>query len=126
MKIDKRIDEFLSNYDEEVFTNALKLRDVLLVNLSAIIEQIDFPAKMIAYSYGQKYTELICTVIPSKKGLKLGFNKGADLPDPDKLLAGKGKISRFVEISSVEQIQSAELTRLIASALAAYKERVNS
>lgn len=126
MKENKKIDEFLSAYSEEVFTNALKLREVLLKNLPNIIEQIDLPAKMIAYSYGRKYSEMICTIIPSKKGLKLGFYRGIDLPDPDKLLEGNGKISRYVEIRSEEQIKSAAIRKLIANALAAYKKRMTT
>jgi len=124
MTTDKKIDEFLSGYSEEVFTNALKLREILFANLPNIIEQIDIPAKMIAYCYGQKYSEMICTIIPSKKGLKLGFYKGADLPDPDKLLEGTGKISRYVEIRLVEQIKPPALKKLIQSALETYKKRM--
>lgn len=124
MTPNKKIDEFLSNYSEETFVNALTLRDVLNENLPGIIEQLDIPAKMIAYSYGQKYAEMICTIIPSKKGIKLGFYKGVDLPDPDKLLEGTGKISRYVEIRSAEQIKSPGLKKLIQDALAAYKQRM--
>lgn len=120
------IELFLSQYDEKVFNHALKLRKVLLKNLPDIIEQIDAPAKMIAYSYGQKYAEMICTIIPSKKGLKLGFNRGVDLPDPDNLLEGTGKISRYIEIKSEEQINSPALNKLIKAALAAYKERMKA
>ena len=92
MEVNNQIDDFLSRYDEQVFRNALLLRKILFKNLPDIIEQIDIPAKMIAYCYGQKYSELICTIIPSKKGLKLGFNRGTELSDPDKILQGKGKI----------------------------------
>lgn len=123
MTDNKKIDDFLSQYSEEVFTNAIKLRELLFANLPGIIEQIDLPAKMIAYCYGQKYSDMICTIIPSKKGLKLGFYKGVDLPDPDKLLEGTGKISRYVEIRSEEQIISPTLKKLIESALTAYKKR---
>lgn len=96
--LSQNIDDFLSAYDEQVVNNAFKIRELLLANLPNIIEQVDLPAKMIAYSYGTKYTELICVLIPSKKGLKLGFNRGVDLPDPKHLLIGTGKISRYVEI----------------------------
>jgi hypothetical protein len=120
----KKVDAFLSQYDEQVFSNALKLREVLFANLPDIIEQLDISAKMIAYCYGQKYSEMICTIIPSKKGLKLGFYKGIDLPDPDNLLEGSGKISRYVEINSDKQIKSAALKKLIASALTAYRQRM--
>ena len=124
MKEDKKVDEFLSSYSEEVFTNAIKLREILFENLPGIIEQIDVPARMIAYTFGQKYSGMICTIIPSKKGLKLGFYKGVNLPDPDKLLEGTGKISRYVEIRSEEQIKSPPLKKLITSAWAAYKKRM--
>jgi hypothetical protein len=122
---DKKINLFLSQYDEQVFGKALKLREVLFANLPGIIEQIDIPAKMIAYCYGQKYSEMICTIIPSKKGLKLGFYKGADLPDPDNLLEGTGKISRYADIKSIEQINSSSLKDLIVSAVAAYRQRMS-
>ena len=62
------------------------------------------PAKMVAYCYGQNYAELICMLIPSKKGLKLGFYKSVDLPDPHHLLEGSGKISRYIEIKNEERI----------------------
>lgn len=124
MQADKAVDEFLSRYDENVFNHATKLREVLFAQLPNIMEQIDTSAKMIAYCYGQKYTELICVLIPSKKGLKLGFNKGVDLPDPDKLLKGTGKISRYVEIESDKQIKSGALKKLLKRALEAYKRRM--
>ena len=126
MAKDKKVEEFLSSYDEQVFSNALKLREVLLANLSGIMEQVDLPARMIAYCYGQKYTEMICTIIPSKKGLKLGFYKGPELPDPDGLLEGEGKISRYVVIHSPEQINSPAIKKLLASALAAYRARMKT
>ena len=115
------IEDFLSTYDKPVSANALQLRKVLLANLPGIQEQIDLPAKMIAYCYGQKYAQLICMIIPSKKGLKLGFNRGSTLPDPDQLLKGTGKISRYVEISE-EIIHSPKLKSLLVSALAMYKQ----
>jgi|SRR5215203_4634712 len=123
MKPSNVVEEFLSNYNEEVITHAMKLRQVLLANLPGINEQPDIPAKMIAYCYGQKYQQMICTIIPSKNGLKLGFYKGIDLPDPDKLLEGTGKISRYIEIKSNEQINSPALKKIIENALEAYKKR---
>ena len=114
---------FLSQYDEEICKRALELRKLLLQNLPGITEQLDVPAKMIAYCYGQKYADLICVIIPSKKGLKLGFNKGPELPDPDKMLEGTGKTSRYVVISSDEIIKSKSLKALINESFKAYKQR---
>jgi len=126
MTQDKTIDAFLSQYDEVVFTNALRLREVILKNTPDVIEEIDLPAKIIGYSYGRRYVDVICTMIPSKKGLKLGFYRGMDLPDPTHLLEGTGKISRYVDIKSSKQIQSPALRKLIQSAINAYKQRTSS
>lgn len=120
MTVEKQINDFLSQYDGQVFINALHLRKVLLANLPGIIEQVDIKARMVGYCYGQKYAQLICVIIPSKKGLKLGFNRGNELPDPKGLLKGTAKISRYIEIITDEQIKSPALKELIAAALAAY------
>lgn len=114
---------FLSQYDDKVFEHALQLRALLFKSLPGVTEQLDLPAKMIAYCYGQKYSDLVCVIIPSKKGLKLGFNKGPELPDPDKLLEGTAKTTRYVEIKSAEIIKSASLKRLIKEAFKAYQLR---
>ena len=124
MEGDLKIDNFLSQYNEDVFSNALKLREVLFANLPGIIEQIDIPAKMIAYCYGQKYADLICVIIPSKKGLKLGFNRGTELPDPGGLLKGTGKISRYVIIKSDKEIKSPAIKKLLLSALKIFKQKM--
>lgn len=84
---------FLAAYDDNISSLTLQLRKLLPENLPGITEQVDIPAKMIAYCYGQKYAALVCVIIPSKKGLKPGFNRRSELPDPGQLLEGSGKIS---------------------------------
>lgn len=119
----EHITGFLSQYSAQVSANAMKLRGVLLDNLPDVREQLDVPARMVAYCYGHRYAELVCTLIPSKTGLKLGFYKGNDLPDPGQLLKGNGKISRYVEIETPEDVYSSGLIALIKAAFAAYKTR---
>lgn len=123
MVVNKDMDSFLSQYSEQVFSNALILRELILKNLPEVQEQIDIPAKMIAYCYGQKYAEMVCTLIPSQKGLKLGFYKGTDLPDPENMLKGNGKLSRYVEIKSQDDIKTEALTTLLKETFNAYKIR---
>ncbi|MBV9961268.1 MAG: DUF1801 domain-containing protein [Parafilimonas sp.] len=114
---------FLSEYGQEVFKNAMQLRQVLADMLPGVTEQLDISAKMVSYCYSQRYVDMVCTIIPSKKGLKLGIYKGNELPDPYHLLEGKGKISRYVNIKSAEQINSHPVKQLLKNALAAYKLR---
>ncbi len=124
MKEDINAVDFLSKYSPEVVNLSLALRTSLLSQLPEITEQLDLPAKMVAYCYGQKYAEMICVIIPSKKGLKLGFYKGTELPDPAGMLEGTGKISRYVQIKSNEQIDSPALKNLVSAALEAYRKRM--
>jgi hypothetical protein len=123
MKEDELLKIFLGNYDKKIVGLVLKLRDIVAFYLPDIIEQVDLPARMIAYTYGKKYSDMICTIIPSKNGIKLGFNRGVELPDAEKILEGTGKISRFVRIESEVQIQSSAIKALLLNALAAYRKR---
>lgn len=117
--------QFLDEYDSTVVDHVMLLRQLVTSVLPGVTEQLDIPARMIAYCYGQKNTELVCTIIPSKKGLKLGFNRGRDLPDPAGLLEGTGKISRFVVVENEEIINSPGLKELLRAAYHAYLARVS-
>lgn len=121
--IDEKIINFLSQYSEEVRSHAFEIREIIFDILPDIIEQLDLPAKIIGYVYGQKYSDVICVMIPSKKGLKLGFNRALEMYDPDKLLEGTGKVSRYIQINSSDQIHSDSLKSLLESALSLYKIR---
>ena len=123
--IPTHIHTFLSHYHEEVRNHAFMLRTIIIDTLPDIHETLDAPAKMIAYNYGTRYTDMICVLIPSKKGLKLGFYRGVDLPDPEKLLQGNGKISRYMEIDLSQEIRSTSLENLLHEAFRAYKIRTN-
>jgi hypothetical protein len=126
MQPDKAIEIFLSQYTEDVFNTTIKLRKIIMDTLPGVIEQLDLPSKIIAYCYGQKYIDMICVIIPSKKEIKLSFYKGIELDDPHKILEGTGKISRYVEIKSEKQINSLAIKQLLKSALKAYKQRIES
>ena len=114
---------FLSNYDEKVTTLALTLRDFLLKTLPNVQEQLDTTARIIGYGYGPKYADTICAMILSKAGLKLGFYKGTELPDPDKILTGSGKVHKHVVIKTGKDIKSPAFKKLLSEALKAYKIR---
>lgn len=119
-----QLHDFIQNYNETVVHRMLKLRQLIISILPEITEQLDMPARMIAYCYGQKNADLICVLIPSKKGIKLGFNRGVMLNDPHHLLKGNGKISRYVEINSDEIIDSIEIKNLLLESLSLYKNQL--
>jgi len=125
MNADQPILQFLSYYSDVVSEEALRVRKIIFESLPSIQEQIDHSAKMIAYSYGPKYSDMICTIIPSKKGVKLGFYKGNELPDPDGILEGTGKISRYVQFAGKKEIKTSSIKNLLLLAQRKYEERSN-
>ncbi len=117
------VTDTLSRYDEKIALLASKLRKFLLEKLEGIMEIPDNTANLIGYGYGTGYKDTICTILLSKKGVKLGFYKGSELPDPKKLLTGNGKVHRYVEIKTEQDITNPALKQLLKEALHAYKKR---
>ena len=117
-------DEILAQFPQSVAATGSRLRQFLLRHLEGIAEQPDSKANVIGYSYGAGYKDVICTIILSKKGIKLGFYKGSELPDPKKLLTGSGKVHRYVEINSEEDIRNPGFLALLKHAVEAHGKRV--
>ena len=44
--------------------------------------------------------------------MNLGFNHGAELPDPSDLLEGTGKLFRHVKLRSLEDVENPDLRDL--------------
>lgn len=58
----------------------------------------------------------ICGIGPSKSYCSLYFPRGADLPDPEKLLEGSGKKTRHVKVHSLDRVNIAALKELMVAA----------
>lgn len=119
------VEEILSRYDENISALAFQLRAFLLEHLENIAEQADQSANIVGYGYGPGYKDMICTIMLSKKGVKLGLYKGTELPDPAHLLMGTGKVHKFVEIHSAKEIREPALKNLLKEAVKAHQDRLS-
>ena len=63
-----------------------------------------------------------CGIFPQENSVRLLFERGALLPDPDGLLEGTGKQTRYVDIRRQQYIRVRPIKRLIKAALA-YRKR---
>ena len=86
-------------------------------------ETLDQSAKVIGYSYGPGYKGVVCTLILSRTGVKVGIVRGSELPDPKHLMQGSGKIHRHVVLQTVTDLTRPGLKALLKSALSAWHER---
>jgi hypothetical protein len=121
-----KIEEFIKDYPVEIAERVLKLRSLILGSIPGIIEMPDDSAKIIAYGFGPKYSDNICSILLSKKGVKLGFYKGSELPDPAGLLQGSGKVHKYVVIRTDDDMISPALRALLNEAFAANRKRSES
>jgi hypothetical protein len=117
-------DKILSQYGEPVAATGSLLRKFLLKHLPGITEQPDARANLIGYSYGAGYKDLTCTILMSKKGVKLGLYNGGELPDPLHVLTGSGKVHKYVPINSEQDLNNPALLDLLKQALQAHQMRM--
>jgi hypothetical protein len=70
--------------------------------------------RMASYGVGpKKKTEHFCYISAQKDDVNLGFYYGAELPDPEGLLRGTGKLLRHVKIREAKAIRGKALRRLL-------------
>lgn len=113
----------MSTYPKDITDGIDELRSIIKRELPDITEQLDLSAKMIAYCYGQRYTDMICVIVPSQKGIKLSFYKGVDLPDPENILQGNAKTTRYLQFKSVEDFNEKQIVFFLENALKMYEKR---
>ncbi len=117
------IETFLADYPPEVRELALAARRLLCGAFPGAGETLDKSAKLIGYSYGPGYKGVVCTLILSRTGVKLGIVRGAELPDPKQLMRGSGKVHRHVQLQSIADLKRPGLEPLLKAALTAWRQR---
>jgi hypothetical protein len=119
-----KIGPFLASYPSAVAEVASALRSKVLKTMPDATETLDQSARVIGYAVGVGYAGLVCTIIPGKKGVKLGLVNGANLNDPQHLMEGAGKRHRYVAFNTRADLERPGVTELIAAAKATAASRV--
>ncbi len=123
MGTSKEFDRLLSTYPPEIQSLAGAVHDLIMATLPKIEITVDKSANVIGFGFGPGYNDMICTIILSRKGVKIGIVRGAELPDPNALLKGSGKVHRYVELTSLSDLKKPGLRPLLKTALASWKQR---
>lgn len=123
MKTSRSADELLTRYSTEVQSLVNDARKFLLKSLPGATEEVDPTAAVLSYGYGPGYRDMVCTLILSKTGVKLGFVNGAQLNDPKGLLEGTGKRHKYVELNHASDLNQSGLKELINAAHDAWQVR---
>ncbi len=78
----------------------------------------DTYALSIAFSWTEALRDAYCHVAAYSEHVNLGFNRGAELSDPHRVLSGTGKLIRHVRLNCEVDLERPELRALIEDAAA--------
>jgi len=110
---------YLAAYDNHVSDLTLALREVVLDEAPDAIESISKGyAVAIGFSFtGKPLKDGFCHVVTYSTHVNLGFNRGALLADPNKVLAGNGKMIRHIAMHNQEDLHRPYLRRYLQAAI---------
>ena len=116
---DRRLLGYLAPYDPQVSSLALALREIVLEEAPKAIESL---AKGYAVAIGFSFTgkpmkDGFCHVVAYSTHVNLGFNRGAQLPDPARILKGTGKSIRHITFRSHEELENPLIRRYLQAAI---------
>ena len=116
---DQLLLNYLASYDPHVSRLALAVREVVLEEAPEAIESIvKGYAVAIGFSFtGKPMKGGFCHVVTYSTHVNLGFNRGAQLPDPNKVLLGSGKSIRHIPIRSDGDLNRAFVRRYLRTAI---------
>jgi hypothetical protein len=115
----KALADLLAPYSPEVRKLAMATRAFVLEVIPGALELVDANSKVVGYGFGTGYKDMVCSIIPNQKGVTLGIGWGTELPDPQKLLEGTGKVHRHVKVKSQSDLEVPALKALLEAALEA-------
>ncbi|MFY9744223.1 MAG: DUF1801 domain-containing protein [Candidatus Sulfotelmatobacter sp.] len=109
----------LTAYDPHVSDLLLALREIVLEEAPDAIESISKGyAVAIGFSFACKpLKDGFCHVVAYKTHVNLGFNRGALLPDPNRILAGNGKSIRHITIRDRHELEHPAVRRYLQTAI---------
>ena len=73
---------------------------------------------VIGYGPTERPADCIVSIAAAASGVGLCFIHGASLPDPNRILLGEGKQTRFIRLESVNRLKRPEVKALLTAAVA--------
>jgi hypothetical protein len=116
---DRKLLGYLGAYDPHVSHLALALREIVLEEAPDAIESIvKSYAVAIGFSFtGKPLKDGFCHVVTYATHVNLGFNRGAQLPDPNRILKGDGKSIRHVTIKDQGDLENPAIRKYLQAAI---------
>lgn len=107
-------EEILADASPHVRDLVTRTRALIKDVMPSVVE-VPWPRqRIVGYGVGpRKMSEHFCYIAVHTTHVNLGFNYGSELPDPEALLQGSGKLLRHTKITTPEDLANPPLRRLL-------------
>ncbi len=114
METSKEFEQAIQTFSDDIREIACQTRKLIYTMLPDVVEVVWVRQKNTGFGTGpKKKTEHFCWIMPATNYVNLGFNFGAELPDPKKLLKGTGKLFRHYKVKSLKDLSNPDLIKLL-------------
>lgn len=114
METSKEFEQAIQTFSDDIREIARQTRKLIYTVLPDVVEVVWVRQKNTGFGTGpKKKTEHFCWIMPATNYVNLGFNFGAELPDPKKLLKGTGKLFRHYKVKSLKDLSNPDLIKLL-------------
>ena len=111
--------EFLYPYDAAIQSLALGLRTVVIEEMRPCHEYIFSMKSKVVLLYGatdKVIKDSVCAINVLTRHVNLGFHRGADLKDADRVLQGTGKTWRHIGLKNLSELDRPEIRAYLREA----------
>ena len=114
-----QVSSFIAKFDPAAAALIRSCRSAMRKRLPTALELVydNYNFFVIGYGPTERASDCMLSLAAAANGISLCFLRGATLPDPDKLLLGAGKQTRFVRLPSAATLSEPAVEALIAAAL---------
>jgi len=116
---EKQLTGFIAKYTPEIATLAQAALAKMRARLPGVVELVydNYNALAIGFGPTERTSEAIFSIALFPRWVSLFFLRGADLPDPQKLLKGSGKIARHIVLEDAADLDKPAVKALMKHAL---------
>jgi len=115
---EKQLQSFIEKFEPQFQTVIRTARRKLRKRFPGATELVydNYNFFVIGFGPSERPSDCIVTIAAAANGVGLCFVRGASLPDPDKVLQGSGKQTRFVRLSSAGVLDQPAVQTLLSVA----------
>ena len=115
-----RLEQFIEKFEPDRQTLIRAIRRKLRKRFPTATEMAydNYNFFVIGYSPTERPSDAVVSIAAGANGVGLCFIQGARLPDPQKVLVGSGKQTRFIRLPSAAVLDRPEVKALLAAAAA--------